>query len=321
MYQLKLQGALFQLHDVNYTRPLTWRYGERVLRGLLNLGEGNTLDAVMLKIGKRLKAVYVEEVRKSYGDVNPPLAKETRELKGHNTFLDGQGYDDRPGGPVSFLDSLEPVLLKGNQPVYGGWSRGGYSGVGLIPKKLPSTHSTARAKITNWKLINVLCQQGLVMSKEQLGPEKVKRIMIWRRKNFGREMYRLNDSIATGVERWDESSGSYIPETDDSWAAIYKDAIRAGRHRESTKSTHQEKWWKTHALKQALGDTGKPFLFIPPRPLFTEPATERLAAMTEEIMMYVLNRAVQITVHTLGYEPWRPDSWAKVKAHIATIDV
>lgn len=97
-------------------------------------------------------------------------------------------------------------------------------------------------------------------------------------------------------------------------------AIMAWRdaHFGNTGSYGKEIWAKK-AKKLSWGQ--KPFLFIPPRPLFTDPVKIKLAEYVRRNFQKFFRDGAIVTAHRLGYEHWDIAGVAKTAADLASLDI
>ena len=229
--------------------------------------------------------------------------------KGHGRYLDNT---------ATLANSFEPKLLKTGKVIRG------YAGVALVPTSTPSSHSRAGKTITNLRLLDVLCQQGLVVYQDEMEPEDLRRLLAWRAQflkgegggaegpkivsldTFLREMNvtRANGRILSGKAYLKGHASSDLKQYVDELLTKQKEMgyrvvpSKIGKEAE-------------HGHKVAI--------FIPPRPLFVPKVLQELNKIVREALGGALRQIAKITAHSLGYEPWDRANALKHQANIRAI--
>jgi len=247
-----LRGGIFTITDTAMQHPMSWRAGMEMLNGLML---GGFSENQLKKFGWALRD-ELHNILMSGNAVTKDLSPLTVSHKGDSRPFVEKGS--------TLADHLEPQILGEKKAVRG------YSGIALIPNKGATSHSGKTAML-NYQLFSVLCQEGLSLSAEQLGPKKVAAIMAWRDANFGN-----TGPDAKGI-------------------------------------------WEKKAKRLSWGH--KPFLFIPPRPLFTDPVKIKLAEYVRRNFQKYFHEGAVITAHRLGYEHWDVAGIAKTEADLASLDI
>jgi len=300
-----LRGGLFLAHDIQMQRPLNWRGGERIFRQAIT---GITdIDGFWLQLGARLKEELSLMIQSGEIPADPPLSDFTKIAKGNDHYLDDDG---------TFADSFQPRLMKTGKVI------GGYAGVALIPSSTPSAHSRAGRVITNLRLLDILCQQGMIVYADEMDPKALRRLLAWRAQFLekGRE-----NAISVPI-----SLGRFLKEMDithSNGRVVTAKEYREGRLSYDLRMYIDDQIKKAHLYGYRVqlpsradkGPERKPVIFIPPRPLFVPPVIARLKKVARDALGDALRQIVKITAHSLGYEPWDPASVHRHEANIRAI--
>lgn len=310
-----LRGGLFLAHDIQMQRPLNWRGGEQIFRQAIT---GITdIDGFWLQLGARLKEELSLMIQSGEIPADPPLSDFTKIAKGNDHYLDDDG---------TFADSFQPRLMKTGKVI------GGYAGVALIPSSTPSAHSRAGRVITNLRLLDILCQQGMIVYADEMDPKALQRLLAWRAQFLEEDRSPLTTVSLRGYLKWLDT---WLGATKATYPRYMTALSRMKRGARLSEDDQDLLRYVDEKVGQARGmgfrvvnyrsvagqlDKGrKPVIFIPPRPLFVPPVLARLKRVARDALGDALRQIVKITAHSLGYEPWDPASVHRHEANIRAI--
>ena len=172
-----LHGGVYPFYSTGTGTPMNWDYGQRVLEEFLNPIAG--YDEAIRLVGEAVLEQYKAMLRGDEHQGPPPLSDETIEARHNSSGSDSAGVLNDTG---AFAESLQVTLKKSSV------GRSGVAGFAIEVMPGEASHKS-QSMIDNIQMINQMAQTGLVLYAEDLGPEKVRKIMGWRDRNFsGRGM-------------------------------------------------------------------------------------------------------------------------------------
>jgi len=287
-----LTGGLFAVTDVSRQHPLQWAWGQRILEEHLNPRTRDSLAAAFIEIGEQIRDRWVSMLQ--MGEYKPPPPLSAWTLKARS---DREGISDGfLADTGTFAESLGVVLRKSTR---------GAIAIGIEASGDPSSH-TVYSPISNWDLINLLCNTGLEMYADDLSPDALAKLMAWRSLHFGgREGAEVDE--ATADEPYTD------PETGK--VTTLREYAKRGR---GISGRAERRLRQTR--KEVLGLKGrKPVLFIPPRPLMTNEVQEDLARAARELTAQYFGQRGIVIANALSGGHWGPALLMKTKAELAAI--
>ncbi len=332
----KIQGGLFTVTG----KPLTWEDGRKILEQYLRPEVSAGYEQALLAIGEQIKRILSDSLRAGGTTSVRPLTPYTlaaRAKRGNRSdaFLNDTG---------SLIDDLEVVLAT---PASRG--RQGYSGVILRDKgDRWSSHSGGLSSpdglgggagggndIGMWRLLNILCQTGLVLYADDLTPEGLRRIMAFRDRFFkGAEGFTgksADDALARGPITDEEYFTKYggLTQRDGVWYDGTRQATKqtleaaregAARARSDAPSIvgeaavwdrveqSRDRWRRLRGAGVGRDEGGKgPVVFIPPRPFMNEATRKRIDQEASLIAQKYFSKAAEVTSAALRAERWEPE--------------
>ena len=302
-----LRGGLFLASDVEHKNPLSWYGGARILRQAFE--SPAEMDHFWLELGNRLKEELSVMIQTGQIPANPPLSGFTIMKKGNAHYLDDT---------ATLANSFEPRLLKTGKVIRG------YAGVALIPKSTPSSHSRLGSSITNLHLLDILCQQGLVVYQDEMEPKDLQRLLAWRAQflkgeGVGAEGPKVV-TLDTFLREMKVTKTNGRPLTS---KALAHGHVSTDLRKYVDELLSKQREMGYHVVPTKIGrqaERGRKIaIFIPPRPLFVPKVLQKLNKIVKDALGEALQQVVRITAHSLGYEPWDERGIRRHKANIRAI--
>jgi len=197
-----LHGGVHPFYSTGTGTPMNWDYGQRVLEEFLNPVMG--YDEAIRLVGEAVLEQYKAMLRGDEHQGPPPVSEDTLSARRNSSGSGGQGVLNDTG---DFADSLQVTLKKSSI------GRSGVAGFAIEVMPGPASHKS-QSMITNIQMINQMADTGLVLYASDLGPEKVKKIMAWRDRNFTGEGSYKDNITPAGDESEHPGAVVFIPPRD-----------------------------------------------------------------------------------------------------------